>query len=386
MAKSERFAFLDVLRGIAVLWMIQVHVTNVFLDPSLRSGWFFTALNISNGFVAPAFIFCAGSGLWIAMSRKGQAFLSFDTPLWQYLKRLSYILFWGYVLHMPAWSLIEMTTMSYDKLLSGFQVDVLQTIVYSSLFVLVTFLVSRRLERSALILTIVTITIWFTTALFWSGSLLSTIPAPIRVMLSPPPTSPFPLIPWSAYLFAGFVTTHLFMRSNQKQRIARWMIIGGATLPFIIFMVRELESGLPWSDMWWAAAPGSQLFRVCGIALTWGVLYMMEERLRVSSLGTFLQKVGTESLFLYLSHLLIVYGQLPSVLSLIGIGPVGYGGVAIIWIGVTVPLLFVMYWWNWLKGAHPDKTRWILIVQVVWISLSLLLTPPGFTWEGLLSE
>ncbi|MCX6141239.1 MAG: heparan-alpha-glucosaminide N-acetyltransferase domain-containing protein, partial [Candidatus Kapabacteria bacterium] len=105
MAKGERFAFLDVVRGLAVIWMIQVHVTNVVLDPSLRVGWFFDALNISNGFVAPTFIFCAGAGLWIALSRKGPTYRLFGSELFTYLRRLSYILVWAYVLHAPFFSL-----------------------------------------------------------------------------------------------------------------------------------------------------------------------------------------------------------------------------------------------------------------------------------------
>jgi predicted acyltransferase len=165
MAKSQRYAFLDVLRAIAVIWMIQVHVTNVFLDTELRSGWFFTLLNISNGFVAPTFIFCAGGGLWIALSRKGAQYLALDPSLWQYLKRLAYILFWAYVLHMPAWSLVEMTTLPTDVLFTGFQVDVLQTIVYSSLFAVATFFLMRDLSRTSWTLAGLCVIIWLTTGM-----------------------------------------------------------------------------------------------------------------------------------------------------------------------------------------------------------------------------
>jgi uncharacterized membrane protein len=384
MAKSQRYAFLDVLRAIAVIWMIQVHVTNVFLDTELRSGWFFTLLNISNGFVAPTFIFCAGGGLWIALSRKGAQYLALDPSLWQYLKRLAYILFWAYVLHMPAWSLVEMTTLPTDVLFTGFQVDVLQTIVYSSLFAVATFFLMRDLSRTSWTLAGLCVIIWLTTAMVWKSDLLLALPAPIAIMVSPPPASPFPLIPWSAYLFAGLITMQFFMRSENKQRLALWYVGVGLLLPALIFSLRGFEGGLPWSDLWWSASPGSQVFRICGILFLWGLLYLNEERLRSGRVGRFLQEMGTESLFLYLSHLLIVYGQLPDVLRAFGFTSYGYGSVVVIWIGVTLPLLAVMHWWHRLKAERPTAAKWILVVQVSWLIASLIVTPPNFQWKDLL--
>ena len=56
-ASSQRFVFIDIMRGIAALWMIETHVLNEFIKPEYREGWFYDALNISNGFVSVGFIF-----------------------------------------------------------------------------------------------------------------------------------------------------------------------------------------------------------------------------------------------------------------------------------------------------------------------------------------
>ena len=384
MASSQRYAFLDVLRGIAVLWMIQVHVTNVFLDSALRSGRFFTALNISNGFVAPAFIFCAGAGLWIALSRKGQDYLTWSPAFWKYLRRLAYILMWAYVLHMPAWSFTEMLSMHGSELLTGLQIDVLQTIVYSSLMVVTVFFITRTLSRTTWVLAATSVLLWATTAVFWRSDPYSYLPDALAVMVTTQ-GSPFPLTPWSAYLFAGFFITQWFMQIDHKERIAMWFVVGGAAIPFVIFMIKGLGLDTPWSGMWWSASPGSQLFRICGILLTWGVLYHLESWLTSSKTGRFMQEVGQESLFLYLSHLLIVYGQLPLALDALGIPSGGYLSVVLIWVGVTIPLLFVMKWWHRFKKDQPNRARWVLAVQVGWLIGSLVFTPPGFQWGDLLS-
>jgi hypothetical protein len=98
----------------------------------------------------------------------------------------------------------------------------------------------------------------------------------------------------------------------------------------------------------------------------------------------FLQTVGTESLFLYLSHLLIVYGQGgPIFKALFGVTYTGYLGVALSWLVVTVPLLFLMYWWKNIKQHKPELAQRMLAVQVVWMVVALLVTPDSFSIDKL---
>ena len=59
-SRAGRYPFIDVLRGLAVLFMIETHTVNALLDPALRAGTFHDALTYVNGLVAPAFLFAAG--------------------------------------------------------------------------------------------------------------------------------------------------------------------------------------------------------------------------------------------------------------------------------------------------------------------------------------
>ena len=382
MTSGQRYVFLDVLRGIAVLWMVQVHVTNVFLFPELRTGSFFEWLNISNGFVAPAFLFCAGSGLWIALSRKGGAYLKFDSSLALYLRRLAYILFWAYLLHIPTFSLMGMLDLPHEQLVMGLQVDILQTIVYASLVVLAAFLILRDLHRAAIASALIAGVISITTVWLWPWAERA-LPEPLSVMLTP--RSPFPLLPWMAYLLMGVFVTGWFMRTQDKTHLAQWFVLGGLAAPFVIFMVKGLPFTSPWSDVWWQASPPSQLFRISGILFSFGGLFLIEQWLANHRSGRILQTMGMESLFLYLSHLMIVYGNGPIITeALFGFTHVGYAGVIAIWLIVTAPLVVIAFWWHRVKKERPKLARWILIVQITWISLSFLLTPPGFRWSDLL--
>ena len=120
-------------------------------------------------------------------------------------------------------------------------------------------------------------------------------------------------------------------------------------------------------------------------SVSFGGLYLIEQWLAEHRSGRILQIMGMESLFLYLSHLMIVYGNGPRIMNMLfGFDHTGYAGVAAIWIFVTVPLVAIAIGWQRLKKEHQLVARWILVIQVSWIALSFILTPPGFAWTQLL--
>lgn len=378
MSKGQRFMFLDVLRGIAVLWMIQVHITNQLVDPALRPTAFFHALNISNGYVAPTFIFCAGAGLWIALSRKGRDFLGLQAPLWDYLRRLSFILLWAYMLHIPFYSLERWLIATPDELRPGLQIDVLQTIVYTSVMVVVLFLLVRDLRRTTWLSGLVAVALMIGSIFVWNTQPMSWAPPALGYLLGPP--SPFPMVPWSVYLFAGVFVGGLFMEAKDKTRAARWMVIGGLVLPFVIFTIKQLPFTSPYDALWWSTSPSMHLFRICGTLLMLGGLYLIEDRLQTSRIGRMLQVIGNESLFMYVGHLLIVYGAVGDMLkSQLGIANTGYVAIAIAWVIITVPMLAIMWWWHGFKKRRPDTAHDLLAAEVLLLIVFFLVMPAGFS-------
>ncbi len=62
--KTNRILFIDMLKGIALLIMIEVHIINSFLHESIKSEAWFEILNYMNGLIAPAFTFYIWHGLY----------------------------------------------------------------------------------------------------------------------------------------------------------------------------------------------------------------------------------------------------------------------------------------------------------------------------------
>lgn len=365
-ATPQRFVFLDVLRALAVLWMIQVHITNVILAPSLKTDWIYNLLNISNGFVAPAFIFCAGIGLYIALTRKAEDYLQFKQPLRDYLRRLSFILFWAYMLHIPVFAFSKFPTLTLLELQSWLQFDVLQTIVFASLTVLLVFFIARDVHNTALISGVTACGVFFGTVFMWQHINASHLPVWITYALSNNSPSGFPYLPWSGYLMAGVFFSDMFFRASNKQLLARYLVGVGLVLPVLIFMWKGAQVHTPWSDLWWSSSPGMHAFRICGLLVGFGGLFLIENFLRSSKVGTTLQILGMESLFLYLSHLQIVYGEFtPRLFAWLGIHDGNYATVAVAWLVITIPLVYAAIVWHRFKKTKPVAARWILTAQIV---------------------
>ena len=87
----QRLNFIDMLRGLACIWMIETHVVNAFLPDGYKDNLIFNLIDISNGFVAVCFIFCAGAGFRLALESKFKEYITISTPLFSYVKRLLFI-------------------------------------------------------------------------------------------------------------------------------------------------------------------------------------------------------------------------------------------------------------------------------------------------------
>jgi len=370
---QHRLTSLDMLRGIAALWMIQVHITNQILDPTLRTGPFFTALNVSNGFVAPAFLFCAGMGLWIALSRKTEDYLALGPALQRYVRRLAYILFWAFMLHVP---MEAMQAYPMGSLESWLQFDVLHTIVGGSVACLGVFLWTRSVRGATVAFGVLAL------AMIAGAPLIATVdfrstPAFVQALFDST-FSPFPLWPWMLYVVAGAAVAGIVVPRAHQSNMA-WRLIGlGLVLTFGIMLRKEFGPAMSWDDQWWHRSPDVFLFRIGGILLLLGALMSMPQKWGNAKGWQYVQTMGAESLFMYISHLMIVYGSTgASIIAALSLEASEYSTVALAFVVVTGPLSVLAYGWRWVRKHHPHWAMRVLAVQcasmVAWL-LTLLLS------------
>ena len=110
--EKVRFTFIDLLRGWAIIIMIEVHVFNAFLLPELKQTGWFDILTFVNGLVAPAFLFVSGFAFQVSSGSKLDDMRKFKSSFWKKLLRYFSIILIGYALHLPFYSLSKVLNKS----------------------------------------------------------------------------------------------------------------------------------------------------------------------------------------------------------------------------------------------------------------------------------
>ncbi len=377
-SKKNRLIFIDVMRGIAVLWMIETHVVDANLFNYLKTGFFYTWLNISNGYVAVAFIFCAGCGFWLAAMRKGDDYRSFKAPIWIYLRRLGFIFLMAYWLQLPTLSFKKFSGMSMAELIRFFQCDVLNAIVISAVLALIIFLIIRNNKILPYIFLIIAILFIFLTPWIRSLNAMSFLPPYIATYLMAPPVSKFPLFPWSAYYFAGAAFTALFYKIEDKKKFSIIVAVSGFVVAALLFATRHITEGFMGIPDWWQGSPQHTFFRLGGTVMTFSILYLIEDFYKNRKIGDVMRLCGQESLFVYVFHLMIVYG------SVVNFGLRQFVGNNVNWYGVflmTLTLCAVNYWlayiWNGFKGKSPEMSRRVIMALSLFFMVVFIFNPYG---------
>ncbi|MCA9528839.1 MAG: DUF1624 domain-containing protein [Myxococcales bacterium] len=384
---ARRLAFVDDLRGLAVLLMIVWHTADGWLAPASRAGAGYEALRVAGGLAAPLFFLLAGASVVLKLEsgrRRGRPARGTQAEI--ALRGLS-IMALGYGLRLQMWLVdagavaqvgaarafvplvlgIALVVLGLRAALSGragalwrrvapgvalwgvglwqatqvapgrveglLRVDVLQAIgaclVLLALGERAVGLCRRGLAALALALLVVATT----PAL--EATLPSVIPWPVAAYVarwpSPGarPVAMFPLFPWAAYALAGVAVGRVVAWARRRDRLAEastGLVLAGATLAV------ALHSGAP--DLVPLAGAAAPVRAIAGLGykLGWclallGGSYALARTWRPRTL----QRLGRHSLLAYWWHLELAFGLAATpVRSRLGLGAVLVGATAVV--------------------------------------------------------
>jgi uncharacterized membrane protein len=332
--KPGRLNFIDVLRGWAVLVMIETHVLNGMLDPIHTHSLAFKVLNFINGLVAPAFLFASGMAFALATRRKLADYLSLRPPLFRQLGRLGLLFIIGYGLHIPKFEYHHLRYDAGEAAWRSFaQVDVLQCIAVSLLILLLLLLMLRTERRVYAAAGVLLTGIVFTTPLIWEIDFWNLLPIPLAEYFNGLHASLFPLFPWAAFVLAGALSGYYYLESSGAATRSSALLPGHPAGPAVVragpagaragmlrfvwlgiamaaasFMVEPLASVLYPVYDYWKTSPSFTMLRMGLVMLILAGLYFYE-RARGFSPSSLLALAGRESLLVYSVHLMIIYGN-----------------------------------------------------------------------------
>jgi uncharacterized membrane protein len=317
---SKRCDWLDLIRGWAVVVMMEVHCVNVWLHQELVPGW----LSFTNGLVAPSFIMAAGYSLALSTFRPDGSLRPFAPTA----RRLGFILLCAYLLHAPGLTLADWTVLSTpQKYRELFKIDVLQCIVYSLLLLQLL----ARLIRRPLVYAGVALAAALAVALaapgLWTPGVADGLWLPIRGLVNGNTdrgvTALFPLAPWFAFAAFGSVLGVLYrhLRVLAVAGRARWSEAGWLAALGLLGVALTLWGGAnthrwlqPWPISEWGRLHNTTLPSIAqrlGVVCMAGSLLGWIEGWRGTWPGpNGIKAASAESLLAYLLHLNLIFGLL----------------------------------------------------------------------------
>ncbi len=354
--KKSRLNFVDLMRGLAMIVMIEVHVVNSLMNPALRNETWFNYVNFLNGMVAPSFIFISGFAFMLASQSKLAEFRTFKYAFWKQIGRIMLIWFLGYMLHIPFFSKYKCTSIATpDHWLNFLGVDVLQCIAIGLLLIFILRLAIKSDRVFIGIVIFLGLGAVIPAAWIYTIEFQKHIPLFMAMYLTPIYYTNFPIFPWFGFMAAGILTSWFFMKFREKGSEPLFMkrlLISGTlmavtAIPLMFYLkdYHHLITDVRPDILFFAGRLGVvfMILTVCYYYCTW-----REE------LSPIILYPSRESLAVYFMHLQFLHRELwwgKSIITMSG-QSLGFGTCLAVSAGITLLMLPMAWIWNYYKTKY----------------------------------
>ena len=355
MKEKVRYISVDLLRGLVIIIMIEVHVFNAFLLPELRQTGWFNVLNFINGLVAPSFLFVSGFAFQVSSGSKLDEMRKLGKAFWKKIARIFQIIIIGYALHLPFFSLSQIVNEATTQLIESFlAVDVLQCIGFGLLFLFLTRLLIKSDKTYHYFLIAVIFVVMLISPFLWKIDFANYIPLVIANYFNKLHGSLFPLFPWVNFLLAGAVFAKYFIDArerNEEEKFVRNIAIAG--LAVLLFGHLFLSGLFPPIFTSILPNPIFYLQRQGYIFALFYLCWLIDKKYNIKK--SFVLDASRESLIVYWLHLVIIFGAFlggKSFADKIGktMSAFEATGSAIV---LIILMIVVAKLWGWAKIRYP---------------------------------
>ncbi|MBN1569823.1 MAG: DUF1624 domain-containing protein [Acidobacteria bacterium] len=373
-AKAPRYEFVDLLRGFALVVMVETHVCNAYLPLELKKGSeFFFWLAFFNGLVAPAFLFASGFSIVLQSNSQWENWLRFRRSFWKQMRRLGFITLVAYYTHLQGFRFSRYLENWNDQAFwsRSLKVDVLQCIVVSLLVVHVLILLLRKKQLLPWGAIILAVAVALSTPWIWAQDFREKIPLSLALFLNPHGTSLFPIFPWLCFVLAGSGVSGLFLRSVETKNAARFMrnlALFGISMIACGLLLRGVPYSLPGHVNFYTTSPLYMMIRIGCVLIICFLLYRLE--IWGKWIPGLVRVAGQESLLVYGVHLWIIFALLRGRL----LAPVlplhlNYFGCFALSAAIIVVMLYLAKYYHAIKVQYPHGVR---CAQAVIVTLMII--------------
>lgn len=373
----RRLLFADLLRGLAMIVMIEVHAVNALMHPVYREAPWFAFVDFINGLVAPVFLFVSGFAFLLGTQPHLDALRAWAPLFWKILGRIGLIWLIGYLLHIPFFSLRAWRQYATpEQWLQFFSIDVLQCIACGLLLILILRLIISSDRLFSLSIALLGCAAVLPAAWLYRIDLSPLLPVGFAVYLNPVGSTLFPLLPWFGFMAAGVLVSRFFLEAQAWGSTDRYvrgllqtgLILALAGLPLFFFLKDRL--GVIVDER-----PHILFFAIrLGCVLVLFALCSMYCRGR-DRLSPLLIAPSRETLMVYFVHLQVLYRPVWEGQSLVGLAAQRFSFTASLLLaaGLILVMLVLARAWHIWKQSHGHAARNALAATIAGGAILFLL-------------
>lgn len=345
---GQRRTYLDVLRGVAVLIMIEAHVVDSWTRVADRQSRAFGESLILGGFGAPLFLFLAGVGVVMSAGSKARRSGNPVAASLAVQKRGLQIFALAFLFRLQSWVLGGLSAPAWTML----KVDILNIMGPAMIVAAILWLVARGARGRVAFFSAAVIGVVLFTPVVRNIGALAALPDPLEAYLRPVAgMTNFTFYPWTAFLLAGAVVGVILDAASAGAADRRANIALGAA-GVVIAVAAHLASFLPPlhpRSAYWTTSASFFFLRLGLMLVALSLAWLWEQRPSAGKRWSAIQLLGRTSLFVYWVHVELVYGLISRPLH--GAFPLwgawtALGFVCLLMLGLAV-----------LKERVSDKSR-----------------------------
>lgn len=308
-----RRGYLDWMRGLAVLIMIEAHMIDSWTRMGDREASGFSWAMTLGGFGAPLFLFLAGVSVALSASSKFRRYGDANVAARAVVRRGLEIFLLALVFRVQAWVL------GWGSPKTLLKVDILNIMGPSIMAAAALWGLAGRLrparagsqwQRYALFAAAM-LAMTLLTPIVRATSLFDAVPDPIEAYLRPMRgLTAFAFFPWAGFVFAGALLGLAIDASRTRASEARLNLVFfavGTTVALAAYGASFLPTPYARSNFW-TSSPCFFFIRTGLMTAAIALAYAWEARRQGATAWSPMQQVGRTSLFIYWIHVEMVYG------------------------------------------------------------------------------
>lgn len=300
----NRRGYLDWLRGVGVLIMIEAHTLDSWTRAADRTRGDYRWAIVVGGFGAPVFLFLAGIALALAAGSRIRRGMGEPEAAARARRRAWQIFGLAFLFRLQSWLI------SGGGLAALLKVDILNVMGISMVGAALLWGAGRHNTGRALLMVLTTLAVAMLTPVIRASQLLDAVPWPIEGYFRPfPGRTTFTLFPWAGFLLAGGavgIWLDAAQSAHDERRANQWLAAIGPLLALGGYAA-SFQPPIYTETSFWTSSPTFFFVRLgilvtaIPIAYAWNGAWTGRSPLR---------EFGAASLFVYWIHVEMVYGIL----------------------------------------------------------------------------